>query len=72
MKCLLVCALFLVVLLCSSSTALADAKTDGTVVVAAAAPATNLVSQKTITLTQQAAPSPNVRWLPLSMCMSGC
>merc|ERR1711974_402793 len=56
MKCFLVCALFLVVLLCSSSTALADTKTDGTVLVAAAQPATNLVSQKTITLTQQAAP----------------
>merc|ERR1712071_510790 len=51
MKSFLVCALFLAVLLCSSSSALADGKTDGTVIVGAA-PATNLVTEKTITLTQ--------------------
>merc|ERR1711879_898799 len=58
MKSFLVCALFLAVLLCSSSSALADGKTDGTVIVGAA-PATNLVTEKTITLTQHAVPSPN-------------
>jgi uncharacterized protein YcfL len=62
MKCFLVCALFLVVLLCSSSSALADTKTDGTVIVGAA-PVTNIATEKTITLTQQAAPSPKVRLL---------
>merc|ERR1712093_606303 len=59
MKSFLVCALFLAVLLCSSSSALADGKTDGTVIVGAA-PATNLVTEKTITLTQHAVPSPNL------------